>query len=71
MQSRTEFYINLLSDTNPNVRKKAAQSLGQLGDTSCLFLLNDALKLETDACAELRSADLLASIQEAIAKLQA
>ncbi len=51
LSSRTEFYLNLLSDTNPNVRKKAAQSLGQLGDKSCLFRLKDALKHETDACA--------------------
>jgi HEAT repeat protein len=58
-----DFYLKLLSDRNPNVRKKAAQLLGQIGDKSCLFRLIDALKQE-------KNADVLEAIRGAIAKLE-
>lgn len=60
---RATFYINLLKDPNPNVRKKAAHAIGQIGDTSCLFRLQGALVREQDT-------DVLSAIQEAIAKLE-
>ena len=37
------FYYNLLSDKNPNVRKKAAETLGKLGDKTCLPRLKEVL----------------------------
>lgn len=60
---RATFYLNLLTDPNPNVRKKAAQALGQIGDQSCVFPLKDTLAQEQDA-------DVREAIQEAIAKLE-
>jgi len=60
---RATFYLNLLSDPNPNVRQKAAQAIGQIGDQSCLLRLKEALASEQDA-------DVQKAIQEAIAKLK-
>ena len=61
---RAEFYIKLLTDPNPNVRQKAAYALGQIGDQTCLFRLQEALTREQDA-------DVQKVIQEARAKLEA
>jgi len=60
---RATFYINLLTDPNPNVRKKAAQAIGQIGDTSCLFRLQEALEREQETHVQ-------EAIREAIAKLE-
>ena len=32
---RATFYLNLMKDPNPNVRQKAAQAIGKIGDKSC------------------------------------
>ena len=61
---RATFYLNLLTDPNPHVRKKAAHAIGQIGDKTCLFRLKDTLAQEPDA-------DIQKAIQEAIAKLEA
>lgn len=60
---RAQFYLNLMTDLNPNVRKKAAHALGQIGDQTCLFRLQAALAREQDA-------DVREAIREAIAKLE-
>ncbi len=60
---RAQFYLNLMKDPNPNVRKKAAHALGRIGDQTCLLRLQAALEREQEA-------DVLKTIQEAIAKLE-
>lgn len=60
---RATFYLNLLTDLNPNVRQKAAQAIGQIGDQTCLIRLKEALGREEEA-------DVLSAIREAIAKLE-
>jgi len=60
---RALFYIKLLKDPNPNVRKKSAQAIGQIGDKSCLLRLKSALASEQDA-------EVQKAIQEVIAKLK-
>lgn len=61
---RATFYLNLLTDPNPNIRQKAAQALGQIGDQTCLFRLQEALAQEPDPI-------VVEAIQEAIATLEA
>ena len=60
---RAEFYLNLLSDRNSNVRKKAAEALGKVGDASILPRLEVQLKLEADAGVQ-------AAIAEEVEKLR-
>ena len=60
---RAEFYIKLLKDPNPNVRKKAAQAIGQIGDKAALFRLKAVLKTESDA-------EVKATIEQAIAAIE-
>ena len=60
---RTEFYLKLLEDKNPNVRKKASQSLGKIGDTSSLPRLK--AQLEREQAAGVRKA-----IEQAIAAIE-
>ena len=44
-----EFYLKMLSDRNPTIRKKAAQTLGKIGEKSCLVQLKVQLEQEEDA----------------------
>ena len=46
---RCEFYLKMLSDKNPTIRKKAAQTLGKIGEKSCLSQLKVQLEQEQDA----------------------
>lgn len=50
--------------TERHIRKKVAQAIGQIGDQSCLFRLQEALVREQDA-------SVRETIQEAIARLEA
>jgi HEAT repeat protein len=60
---RATFYINLLTDPNPNVRKKAVQAIGQIGDKAALFRLKAVLKTKSDA-------EVKAAIEQAIAAIE-
>jgi len=62
-KGRPQFYLDLLSDKNPNVRKKAAQSLGQIGEKSILPRLETQLKLE-------RNTGVQKTIREAISQIR-
>lgn len=60
---RSEFYLDLLSDKNPNVRKKAAESVGKVGDASILARLEMQLKWEAEQAVR-------QAIEDAIAKIR-
>ena len=60
---RAELHLNLLSDKNPNVRKKAAESLGKIGDKAWLLRLKAALRTEADAAARKAIKDAIAGIE--------
>lgn len=45
---RCEFYLKMLSDKNPTIRKKAVQTLGKIGEKSCLLQLKVQLEQEED-----------------------
>lgn len=54
---RAVFYLNLLSDPNPGVRRKAAEALGKIGDKGSLVELKAQLEQEIDEPVRLLAKD--------------
>jgi HEAT repeat protein len=63
-KGRSQFYLDLLCDKNPNVRKKAAQSLGQIGEQAILPRLETQLKLERNTGVQQAICEAISQIRE-------